>query len=177
MSNMLLGLTFYQLWYNSIPKEMQLADPEQLHTSSPSRSLLDSFNTPVGNTHGDEAVYSYEANTMAHHDSDTSVMKDKQISVDSHADGRPEIFPKIETYTEEGELHQNIQSQGFYRHSADNESLSGDARDVHDAGEKHDTCFFPYLGELCFLSPSSFFFNILFYICIYIFFFGFEELA
>ena len=40
VSNMIVGLTFYHLWYSTIPKEMLLTDSDDVYTHDQTNELL-----------------------------------------------------------------------------------------------------------------------------------------
>lgn len=107
VSCMVIGLTFYQLWYSTVPKEMLLTDSEQVAVSLPA----------IDNTNSQEAVTDYPCN------SDSSI-KNERISSMEIGDRLLEensMGVNIET----GKLTQNFQPQGFYANSTDDTGNEG----------------------------------------------------
>ncbi|XP_056167497.1 uncharacterized protein LOC115663958 [Syzygium oleosum] len=115
-SDLILGLTFYQKWYSSIPRDMQMIDLEQTNACQQTGMLEERFDVSVRNSEGYPAVYSCEASTSSQCNSDTSVMKDKRISVDTNHERPTKVPVKVEDNLEEE------QSQRFYMNSSEDEA-------------------------------------------------------
>ncbi|XP_040986567.1 uncharacterized protein LOC121234622 isoform X2 [Juglans microcarpa x Juglans regia] len=119
-SNMLLGLTFHQLWYSTIPKEMQWGDSDKFYSPRRSDMLGTRFINSVGNSEWDNANDTYKADIPSRHDSETSVMNDKQISGDADINQSREASVDVDVGLQ-GENHtQNFQPQDFSMNSDEN---------------------------------------------------------
>ncbi|KAF5478612.1 hypothetical protein F2P56_005155 [Juglans regia] len=118
--NMLLGLTFYQLWYSTIPKEMQLGDSDQFYSLRCSDMLGTRFINSVGNSEWDKANDTYKADIPSRRDSETSVKNNKQISGDADINQSREASMNVDVGLQ-GENHtQNFQPQDFSMNSDEN---------------------------------------------------------
>nr|KYP35376.1 hypothetical protein KK1_043594 [Cajanus cajan] len=80
VSKMMMGLTFYELWYSSISKEFQWRNSDQFDLQENSHMEGTSFNNETGQLEWFNSVESHMAESQYQHDSDASVMNDKQIS-------------------------------------------------------------------------------------------------
>ncbi|KAG6689209.1 hypothetical protein I3842_11G163400 [Carya illinoinensis] len=74
ISNMVVGLTFYQLWYSTIPKEIQWGDSDQFYSPRRSDMLGTRFINSVGNSEWDNANDTYKADIPSRRDSETLSM-------------------------------------------------------------------------------------------------------
>ncbi|KAJ7981793.1 TAF RNA polymerase I subunit A [Quillaja saponaria] len=148
MSNMVIGLTFYELWYTCIPKELQWRDSDLLGSHSPEHSDMAGtrFNNQVGNSEWCNTVKSHIIDTPYKHNSDTSVMNDKQISMHGDIDHNVEVRMEVDV-SEEREKHlQNFQPQGFYMNSDENTD-NGDTLFNHEH-HMQNASFLSALGNL-----------------------------
>ncbi|XP_059661469.1 uncharacterized protein LOC132307663 [Cornus florida] len=131
MSNMVVGLTFFQMWYSSIPKEMQWGKLDEPYASSQSETLGTRSNTPVESFEEHDTVDIYEADSSIKkvdvHDAESSSSRDSKTSVRNEADIA---------------LDQSFQPQSFYVNSAkdsghDNSSSSNHGDDMAYASIFH----------------------------------------
>ncbi|OMO74853.1 hypothetical protein CCACVL1_16424 [Corchorus capsularis] len=76
MSNLVLGLTFCQLWCTNLPKEVTLRDSNQDYIPQLSDASGSNFSNQIVNSEGNYAAYTHNAVT-SHNVSETSVMNDK----------------------------------------------------------------------------------------------------
>ncbi|KAF3664204.1 hypothetical protein T459_23844 [Capsicum annuum] len=79
VSNLVVGLAFYQLWYSTIPKELRLQEVDRFDSAEQSETFEDRIVMSVLNSDRHDAVEGQEANSPFHSDSDTSVRNDKEI--------------------------------------------------------------------------------------------------
>ncbi|KAG6645336.1 hypothetical protein I3843_08G111600 [Carya illinoinensis] len=120
ISNMVLGLTFYQLWYSTIPKEIQLGDSDPFYSLGRSDMLGTRFINSVGNSEWDNGNDTYKADIPFRRDSETSVMNDKQIFGDADINQSREVSMDVDVGLQ-GENHmQNFQPQDFSMNSDEN---------------------------------------------------------
>ena len=82
MLKMMMGLTFYELWYSSIPKEFQVRNSDQFHLQENSDMEEASFSNENVQSERYNSVESHMADSQSRRDSDASVMNGKQISGD-----------------------------------------------------------------------------------------------
>ncbi|BAT92616.1 uncharacterized protein HKW66_Vig0241200 [Vigna angularis] len=108
---MMMGLTFYELWYSSIPKEFQWRNTDHFDMQENSHIEI-SFTNKTGQSERYNSVESHMAESHCQRDSDVSIMNDKHIS-------RDVVFSEdIEVGTNKREkTHQNFQPEGFYLNS------------------------------------------------------------
>ncbi|KAK7335107.1 hypothetical protein VNO80_26878 [Phaseolus coccineus] len=109
---MMMGLTFYELWYSSIPKEFQWRNSDQFDLQENSNMEETSFTNKTGQSEQYNSVESHMADSHCQRDSDASIMNNKHIS-------RDVIFNEdMEVDTNKRENpHQNFQPEGFYLNS------------------------------------------------------------
>lgn len=98
VSNMVVGLTFCQLWYSSIPEELQLRDSEEAYHPVQTEMSETRFDVSLENYEGHDATDTREAGSSFKPDSDTSVRNDKDVALND-------------------DVHH--QSQGFYMDPAE----------------------------------------------------------
>ncbi|CAJ1958235.1 unnamed protein product [Sphenostylis stenocarpa] len=112
VSKMMMGLTFYELWYSSIPKEFQWRNSDQVDMRKNSQMEETSFMNETEQSEWYHSVESHMADSQCQRDSDASIMNDKHISKDV-------VFSEdMEVGTIKREKpHQNFQPEGFYLNS------------------------------------------------------------
>lgn len=134
MSNMIIGLTFRQLWFSTIPEEIQWRDSLQFHSPIRSDRLIsNSDGCSVSSSHGDGA--SYRSN------SETSVMNDKLVHVDSegHTEASFEVDHDIKVES------QNFEAQDFCVNSAEKDENEASFSD--NGGHQYYVSIFSALGK------------------------------
>lgn len=117
ISNLILGLCYYELWYTTLPEDRQLIDlqePEMLDEIEESSTEL---HTVVANSEDYQAVSIQDTNSSFKYQSETSVMNDKVIQMD-HKDSVPYADQRVRTN------HQS-QVQGLYINSDQSGSEGG----------------------------------------------------
>ncbi|CAK7350072.1 unnamed protein product [Dovyalis caffra] len=133
--NMMLGLISSQLWYSSIPEEIQWKDPFQFHPpthsdmpATPAQPEMSAtrISHEIGDTEGHNAVVNEERDASFHCNSESSVMQDKDISGEVDGSFHGEVLP-----VEVGKLHKenlprDFQLQGFYMRSAESDASFDD---------------------------------------------------
>ncbi|KAL2331387.1 hypothetical protein Fmac_018968 [Flemingia macrophylla] len=112
VSNMLMGLTFYELWYSSIPEEFQWRNSDQFDLEENANKEGTSFSHENGQLEWYNSVESHVADSQYQHDSDASVMNNKQIS-------RNVVFNEDMNVDadERKKPHQSFRQEGFYLNS------------------------------------------------------------
>ncbi|GAB4849429.1 hypothetical protein Ancab_004224 [Ancistrocladus abbreviatus] len=141
-ANFVLGLTFFELWYSTLPKDMQLRELDQSCMSRESDVVGDEFHNPVENSEWHDAVSVDDTCSHMHH-SETSVMNGKNISAEVNGSMNPEVS-QMDLNLQRQKTCQQFQSQGLYMNVGE---ISGqeDGSIPHD---NVDTC-----------SPSVFYAN------------------
>lgn len=129
--NMILGLISSQLWYSSLPEEMQWKDTFQIHSpthsdmpATPSQLEMSAmrFSYEVGDSERHNAIFNEESGASFHCDSETSVMKDKEISVEVDGSFNREALPVEVGKLHKENLQKDFQLQGFYVNSAESDA-------------------------------------------------------
>ncbi|XP_038881523.1 uncharacterized protein LOC120073019 isoform X2 [Benincasa hispida] len=137
MSNMIIGLTFRQLWFSTIPEEIQWRDSLQFHSPIQlDRMILNSDKCSVSNSHGDGA--SCRSNT------ETSIMNDKVINVDS--EGHNEASLDVDHNIKMENHPQNFVAQDFCVRSAEKDE--NEASFLDNGGYQHYVSIFSALEGL-----------------------------
>uniref|UniRef100_A0A3Q7XHK2 Uncharacterized protein LOC101507338 n=2 Tax=Cicer arietinum TaxID=3827 RepID=A0A3Q7XHK2_CICAR len=124
VSKIMMGLTFYELWYSSIPEEFQWRDLDQIDCQENSHMEGTSFSNEVGqsecqNSHMAQSerqitVESHMADTQYQCDSDASVMNERKISKGIVVSKDMRVSMEVDTSHKRGKSRQIFQSEGFY---------------------------------------------------------------
>lgn len=116
--NLVVGLAFYQLWYFTIPKEMQLRDLDEPCSPMDSERSATRFSNTVENSEGYSAIDVPEEDYSSESESETSVRNDKKNAVDANLDLHKEPCVGINDNVQREQPFS--QPQGFYVNSASN---------------------------------------------------------
>lgn len=129
--NMILGLISSQLWYSSLPEEIQWKDTFKIHSpthsdesATPSQLEMSAtrFSHEVGDSERHNTVFNEESGASFHCDSETSVMKEREISVEVDGSVNREALPvKVDKLHKEN-LQIDFQPRGFYVNSAETDA-------------------------------------------------------
>ncbi|KAM3694724.1 hypothetical protein ACJW31_07G077200 [Castanea mollissima] len=117
MSNMVMGLTFYELWYSTIPEEMQWRDSDLFSSCRHSDMMETKFSNPVENSMWCSENDTHKADIPIRCDSDTSVMKDKKISSNADINQNREVSMDADVSLQSEHPMQNFQPQEFSMNS------------------------------------------------------------
>ncbi|XP_060209301.1 uncharacterized protein LOC132636448 isoform X2 [Lycium barbarum] len=129
VSNLLVGLTFYQLWYSTIPKELHLQELDKSDSPVQSETFEDRLFMSILNSEGHDAVEGEEANSPFHCDSNTSIRNDKEILGIDVSQQRE--VPMVVDDNVPGETQNyNFQPQDFYVNSAERSDHEGSSMDL-----------------------------------------------
>ncbi|KAK9988882.1 hypothetical protein SO802_029121 [Lithocarpus litseifolius] len=131
MSNMVMGLTFYELWYSTIPEEMQWRDSD-LFSSRCHSDMETRFSNPVENSMRCSANDTHKADIPIQCDSDTSVMKDKKISSNADINQNREVSMDADVSLQSEHPMQNFQPQEF---SMDSDEITGNEASFSKHGD------------------------------------------
>lgn len=127
-SNMVMGLTYYELWYSYIPKELKWRDSD-LPDSPATLDLVGSkFSNQVGHSEWHNTVESHIGENPYKCDSDTSVVKDKKRSMD--VDQHLGVSMEVDVNNQRGKIFPDFQPQGFYLDSEEHTG-NGDSHMHH----------------------------------------------
>ncbi|TKY49144.1 hypothetical protein E2542_SST26570 [Spatholobus suberectus] len=118
VSNMMMGLTFYELWYSSIPKEFQWRNSDLFDLQENSHMEGTSFSNETGQSERYNSVESHMADSQCQCDSDASIMNDKQISRNVVSNEDMEVDAN-----KRENPHQNFQPEGFYLNSEEHKGF------------------------------------------------------
>nr|GLL49539.1 uncharacterized protein LOC109183072 isoform X2 [Ipomoea trifida] len=92
--NLVVGLTFYELWYSSLPKEMQLDKHNEFGSNMQRDTFKDNMCMSIVDSKGGDAPEGQETNSLVQCDSNTSVRNDKDnmdADVNQHGEGPMDI--------------------------------------------------------------------------------------
>ncbi|KAL6283517.1 hypothetical protein ACE6H2_014446 [Prunus campanulata] len=135
---MIVGLTFQQLWYSTIPKEMQWKESDQFFSARQSDELL-----PYSEGH--YAVDTHKAGTAFQCGSDTSIMKDKVLCNDADSGLHRELSVTVDEMEIENS-QPNFETQNFYADSGEN--TENEASLCNDGGQMQYAPIFSALEGL-----------------------------
>lgn len=139
MSNMIIGLTFRQLWFSTIPEEIQWRDSLQLRSPIHSDGMiLNSDGCSISNSHG--------VGALSWSNTESSVMNDKVVHVDieGHTEASLDVDHKIHNIKVENHPL-NFEAQDFCVSSAEKDENEASFSD--NGGYQHYVSIFSALGE------------------------------
>ncbi|XP_057435132.1 uncharacterized protein LOC130727876 [Lotus japonicus] len=122
VSKIIMGLTFYKLWYSSIPKEFQWRDSDQFDLQENSRMEGTSFSNEVGQS---DTVETHMADSQFQCDLDASVMNDRKISREVGVNEDTAVFVEDDNHHTREKPDQTFQLQGFYLNSEERQGVGG----------------------------------------------------
>ncbi|KAI8557826.1 hypothetical protein RHMOL_Rhmol04G0040700 [Rhododendron molle] len=118
ISNMVVGLTFCQLWYSTISKELQFRNSDESYTPIPS-DMETRDEAPIVNSEGHASVDTHQVGSSFQANSDTSVRNDKEVARDVDLDQHREISMEVDDNLRKETTYKNNQSLGFYMDAAE----------------------------------------------------------
>ncbi|KAK6229355.1 hypothetical protein SCA6_018306 [Theobroma cacao] len=143
MSNLVMGLTFCQLWYSDLTDEVKLRDSNQDYTPQLQSDTSGSkFSNQIVNSEGNNAAYTHDAVT-SQYDSETSVMNDKRITPVAISKLHSEVPVQNDVNWPLANLQEEVQPLASYRNSSENE-----AGLYNDSGYTCDPSVFSALESL-----------------------------
>ncbi|KAI4322983.1 hypothetical protein L6164_022628 [Bauhinia variegata] len=145
-SNLVIGLTFYELWYSCIPQEFQWRDSDLLDSPGSSQIVGTKFSNQVARSEWHNSVESHMADSNDPNNSDTSVMNDKSRPKDVEFSHDMEVSMDVDIKDHREKPVQNVQPQGFYLNSEENTG-NGDPYANH-GGHMQDVSSLYALGGL-----------------------------
>ncbi|GAB2278000.1 hypothetical protein Dimus_012700 [Dionaea muscipula] len=139
LSNLVLGLTFFQLWYTKLPEEIKLSSfdvscvSEELETSSVE------LHEPVKNQERDHTISANDLYSQLHSNSEASIRNDKHFSMDFN-DGLKQEVVENDTFHNRDRVEQ-LQPQVLSLNTVEmNEEEEGSL--PFDDATKHPSVFF-----------------------------------
>lgn len=123
ISNFVVGLTFCELWYTDIRKNLQLMDLDEPCSLTQSKMLESGFNKSIENSVGHDAAQVHEADSPVQCDSNTSIRNDKEIGLEGVVDQHKQVPMEVDDDLRSRSQLRNIHPKGFYVHSADSNGL------------------------------------------------------
>lgn len=142
MSNLVMGLTFCQLWYSNLSEEVKLRDSNRDYTPQRSDTPGSKFSNQIVNSGENYATYTHDAVT-SQNNSETSVMNDKRKTLVADCQLHREVPAQNDVNLQSAHLSQEVEPLGSYQNSAENE-----AGFYNDSGYTCDPSVFSALGEL-----------------------------
>ncbi|KAK3036303.1 hypothetical protein RJ639_031275, partial [Escallonia herrerae] len=140
-SNLVVGLTFYQLWYTITRKEFQLRDSEESCTPTQSETLESRFNMSSENSEVQDGVEVQESYTELQHDSNTSIRNDKEIGLEEVDDQLGGVKMEVDDYLQSEIPYPNFQPQGLYVNSGESNGHEESSVSYHAGGMPHASIF------------------------------------
>ncbi|XP_010675442.1 uncharacterized protein LOC104891444 isoform X2 [Beta vulgaris subsp. vulgaris] len=127
-SDLIMGLTNYELWYSDLPNEMRLGNLEETCLHLESDIVKNNSSEDTYNLKEEDAASIYETFSNLHYHSETSVMNDKYT--DANVNQRLDV----EVYRAKPiEQNKKFQSQDFYMNSAESSGeTDGSMQDDYD---------------------------------------------
>ena len=116
MLNLVVGLAFYQLWYFTIPKEMQLRDLGESCTPLEPEISATRFSNTVGNSEDYSAIDVSKEEYSSESESETSVRNDKENAIDANLDLHRKLSVGVNNNLQREQPFS--QPQGFYVNSS-----------------------------------------------------------
>uniref|UniRef100_A0A7N0ZR57 Uncharacterized protein n=1 Tax=Kalanchoe fedtschenkoi TaxID=63787 RepID=A0A7N0ZR57_KALFE len=140
LSNVILGLTYYQSWYSSLPSEERLTKADIFDTLVESDHSGPKFDSLMRYSIGCSIAANNEPEDQEHYDSETSVMINKEVlheATGSPCEGR---LAEAAADSEREIFSQPFQSQGFYLDS-DNSSPENSEEAINYHINEHISIF------------------------------------
>lgn len=128
VSNLVVGLVFYQLWYSTIPKELHLQELDSFDSMVQSETFEDRIFMSILNSEGHDAVEGQEANSPFHSDSNTSIRNDKEI-LGVYVSQQREVAMVDDDNVLGETQNDNFQPQDSYMNSAERSDHEGPSMD------------------------------------------------
>ncbi|XP_061358213.1 uncharacterized protein LOC133302456 isoform X2 [Gastrolobium bilobum] len=132
VSKIMMGLTFYEMWYSSIPKEFQWRDSDQYDMQENSHMEGASYSNEVRHSVWHNTVESHMEDSQYQCDSDSSVMNDKQIPRDVGFNEDMGVSMEVDVNNEREKQCQNFQPEGFYLNSDEQKEIGDNGVLTHD---------------------------------------------
>ncbi|XP_022734868.1 uncharacterized protein LOC111288303 isoform X2 [Durio zibethinus] len=121
MSNLVMGLTFCQLWYSNLTEEVKMRDSNQDYFPQQSDTSGSKFSNQIVSTEENSAAYTLDAVT-SQYNSETSVMKDKRKTLVADSQLHREVPVQNDVNLQSAHLPQEVEPLGSYQNSAENEA-------------------------------------------------------
>lgn len=118
ISNMVVGLTFCQLWYSTFPKELQCRNSDESYSHRQSDMEM-RVETPIEDSGGHNTVDIHQVDSSIQADSDTSVRNDKEVARDVDVDKHREVSMEVDDRVQKETTYRNHESMGFYMDAAE----------------------------------------------------------
>ncbi|PHT82302.1 hypothetical protein T459_15317 [Capsicum annuum] len=128
VSNLVVGLVFYQLWYSTIPKELHLQELDRFDSAVQSETFEERIVMSILNSDGHDAVEGQAANSPFRCDSNTSVRNDKEILGVDVSQQREVLMANDDNVSGETQ-NDNFQPQDFYMNSDESSDHEGSSMD------------------------------------------------
>ncbi|XP_050226265.1 uncharacterized protein LOC126676159 isoform X2 [Mercurialis annua] len=138
MFNLIIGMIFYQLFYSSIPEQMQWKNYDLIGSPTHTDMSARIFSYEVGGSEGRNALINSEADSFFQCGSETSVMIGKEMSAKANYDLHEEVGAMEVDVNLQNNVQQDFRPHGSYVSSAENE-----VHVDHDGGHNQ---FAPYLS-------------------------------
>lgn len=126
-SNLVMGLTNYELWYSELPKEMRLGNFEESCMHIESDTCNNTSSKETDNLKEEDAASIYETYSNLHYHSETSVVNDKETYANANRRLSGEVSGVKKTE------NKKFQTQDFYMKSVEtSEETDGSFQHAYD---------------------------------------------
>ncbi|XP_045801286.1 uncharacterized protein LOC123895116 [Trifolium pratense] len=124
VSKMMMGLTFYELWYSSsIPDEFKWRDLDQIEGQENSHTEGTSFSNKSRQSEWHNSVQSHMADSQYQCYSDSSVMNKRQISKEIGLSKDMIVAMEVDANLKRETSHHIIQPENFYMMSDESQGI------------------------------------------------------
>ncbi|GAU29662.1 hypothetical protein TSUD_53140 [Trifolium subterraneum] len=131
VSKMMMGLTFYELWYSSsIPDEFKWRDLDQIEGQENSHTEGTSFSNNVGQSEWHNSVQSHMADSQYQCNSDSSVMNNRQISKEIGFNKDMIVAMDVDANHKREKSHHIIQPESFYMISDESQGIGDPSSNI-----------------------------------------------
>lgn len=141
MSNLVMGVTYYQLWYSNLSEEFKRRLSIQDYTPQQSDTSRSKFSNQIANLEENDSSYTHGSVT-SQYNSETSVMKDKRNSPVADRQLHRKVPAQNDVNLQSAHLPLEVEPLCSYQNSAEN-----DGGFYNDNGYTCDPSVFSALGE------------------------------
>ncbi|XP_073058267.1 uncharacterized protein [Primulina eburnea] len=141
VSNLVVGMVFYQLWYSGIPKELQLTELDSSGTFMRSNASMGGIYMSINNSVENDGLDAGGAESSLRGDSNSSVANNKEAFEDNGNQLKEEPM-EIDEKLGEDISHPAVQPQGFYMNSTKVSEQRDFSFSNHSDDQPHASIFY-----------------------------------
>ncbi|XVF78683.1 hypothetical protein PTKIN_Ptkin14bG0155200 [Pterospermum kingtungense] len=121
ISNLVMGVTFCQLWYSNLSEDVKRRHPNQDYTPQQSETSGSKFSNQIANSEENYAAYTHDAVT-SQYNSETSVMNDKRETPVADRQLHTEVPAQNYVNLQSAHIPLEVEQLGSCHNSAENEA-------------------------------------------------------